>query len=186
MIDKLKKYFLWAKIGKGTKVSLKAEIKARGNIYLGSQVTIKPRARLYANNGYIHIGNGSYVDSNAFIATYGGTIRIGARCSFNPNTCIYGHGDLDIGDYVRVAAGTVIIPANHSFDSLEIPICDQPVVGKGIVIEDDVWIGANCVILDGVKIGKSSIIGAGSVVSKSVEPFSVVGGVPAKLIKKRK
>ena len=55
-----------------------------------------------------------------------------------------------------------------------------------IVIEDDVWIGARVIILKGVTIGKGSIIGAGSVVTKDVEPYSIVGGNPAKLIRKRK
>ena len=54
-----------------------------------------------------------------------------------------------------------------------------------IIVEDDVWIGSNCVILSGVKIGKGSIVGAGSVVTKDVEPYSIVGGSPAKLIKYR-
>jgi maltose O-acetyltransferase len=57
--------------------------------------------------------------------------------------------------------------------------------GKKVIIEDDVWIGRNAIIMPGIRIGKGSIIGAGSVVTKDVEPFSVVGGVPAKLIKKR-
>ncbi|MFM6647643.1 MAG: DapH/DapD/GlmU-related protein [Microcystis panniformis] len=56
---------------------------------------------------------------------------------------------------------------------------------QGIVIEDDVWIGCGCKILDGINIGKSSVIGAGSVLTKDVEPYSVVVGVPGKVIKKR-
>ena len=56
---------------------------------------------------------------------------------------------------------------------------------QGITIDDDVWIGANCTILDGINIGKGCVIAAGAVVNKSLLPFSVVGGVPAKLLKKR-
>ena len=55
----------------------------------------------------------------------------------------------------------------------------------GINIEDDVWIGGGCRILDGVTIGKGSIIAAGAVVNKSVEQYSIVGGVPALVLKKR-
>jgi len=58
--------------------------------------------------------------------------------------------------------------------------------GLNPVIEDDVWIGRNAVIMPNVKIGKGSIIGAGAVVTKNVKAYSVVGGVPAKLIRKRK
>ncbi len=55
-----------------------------------------------------------------------------------------------------------------------------------VEIGDDVWIGARSVILPGVKIGTGSIIAVGSVVTKDVEPFSIVAGVPAKLVNKRK
>ena len=56
---------------------------------------------------------------------------------------------------------------------------------KGIVIEDDVWIGSGCKILDGITIGKGSVIGAGTVCTKDVEPYSVIVGVPGKLLKRR-
>lgn len=56
---------------------------------------------------------------------------------------------------------------------------------KKVIIEDDVWIGARSVILPGIKIGTGSIIAVGSVVTKDVEPLSIVAGVPAKLVKKR-
>lgn len=54
-----------------------------------------------------------------------------------------------------------------------------------IIIDDDVWIGAGAIILTGVTIGKGSVIAAGSIVTKDVEPYTIVGGNPAKLIKKR-
>lgn len=54
-----------------------------------------------------------------------------------------------------------------------------------MIIEEDVWIGANVTILKGVTIGKSSIIAAGALVIKDVPPYSIVGGVPAKFIKKK-
>lgn len=62
---------------------------------------------------------------------------------------------------------------------------DQPVTRQEIVVEDDVWVGANAVIIGGVRIGSHSIVGAGAVVTRDVEPYSVVGGVPARLIRRR-
>ena len=61
----------------------------------------------------------------------------------------------------------------------------QPTMRKGVVIEDDVWLGTQSVILDGVTIGKGSIIAAGAIVNISVPPYSIVAGVPAKIIKSR-
>jgi acetyltransferase-like isoleucine patch superfamily enzyme len=119
------------------------------------------------------------------LITYGGDIDIGVNCSVNPYCVLYGLGGLKIGDNVRIAAHTVIVPANHTFDDPSIPICRQPETKKGIIIEDDVWIGAGCRILDGVRIGRGSVIGAGSVVTKSIPEMSVAVGVPARVIRRR-
>ncbi|MDL2305398.1 acyltransferase, partial [Bacteroides sp. OttesenSCG-928-D19] len=72
---------------------------------------------------------------------------------------------------------------NHNFEDVNIPIDEQGVDTLPVVIEDDVWIGANAVILPGVTVGKHSVIAAGSVVSRSVPPYSVCAGIPAKVIK---
>jgi len=133
----------------------------------------------------VKIGDYSWIAPFAFLMAYGGSIEIGAHCSVNSFCMLYGHGGLKIGDGVRIASGTVIIPSNHVFNDLDVPIHLQGLVNKGIIIDNDVWIGANCTILDGVRIGKGSVIAAGTVVNKDVEPYSIMGGVPARLIKQR-
>jgi acetyltransferase-like isoleucine patch superfamily enzyme len=87
---------------------------------------------------------------------------------------------------VRIATHVVIIPANHVFTNPDLPICRQGLTCKGVTIEDDVWIGCNVTVLDGAHIGRGSVIAAGSVVRGRVEPWSVMGGVPARVIKMRK
>jgi glycosyltransferase involved in cell wall biosynthesis/acetyltransferase-like isoleucine patch superfamily enzyme/predicted O-methyltransferase YrrM len=160
-------------------------LNKENNIHLGSQVSIRETAVLECRyGGKISVGRGTEILDNAMLLTYGGTIDIGENCSINPFTIIYGHGGTKIGNDVLIAAHTVIIPSNHNFLSLDIPIRLQGNSGQGITIEDDVWIGTGCKILDGVTIGRGSVVAAGAVVNKNVEPFSVVGGVPAKLIKK--
>jgi acetyltransferase-like isoleucine patch superfamily enzyme len=98
---------------------------------------------------------------------------------------LYGHGNLTIGDNVLIAGHCLIIPANHVFTDINIPISNQGETKKGIIIEDNVWIGSGCRILDGITIGTGAIIAAGAVVNKDVLPNTIVGGVPAKLIKNR-
>jgi len=117
---------------------------------------------------------------------WGGIIEIGDDCSVNPFAILYGSPKkLSIGNYVRIAAHTVIIPANHTYDDPARPIHLQGGMSRGITIEDDVWLGAGVTVLDGVRIGRGSVIGAGSVVTRDIEPYSVAVGVPARRIKRR-
>ncbi|MEB3381095.1 acyltransferase [Flavobacterium psychrophilum] len=135
--------------------------------------------------GKIEIGRDTEILYGVLILTYGGDIKIGDFCSINPYTVLYGHGNLTIGNNVLIAGHCLIIPANHKFDDILIPINSQGLIKKGIIIDDDVWIGAGCRILDGVHIGKGAVIAAGAVVTKNVPSFAVVGGVPARTIKLR-
>ncbi len=136
--------------------------------------------------GGIRIGSNTEILHGCYLATYGGQIEIGNNCSINPYTILYGHGKgLKIGDNVLIAGHCLIIPSNHIFNDKNTPINKQGETSKGIIIEDDVWIAAGCKVLDGVTIRKGTIVAAGSVVNKSTEPYSIVGGVPAKLIKYR-
>jgi acetyltransferase-like isoleucine patch superfamily enzyme len=136
--------------------------------------------------GEIIIGERCEIYRGALLLTYGGRIKIGDDCSVNPYSVLYGHGGLTIGNGVRIAAHTVIIPANHGFSDVSRPIYQQSSSKKGIVIEDDVWIGTGVRILDGVTIRTGAVIGAGAVVTKDVPPFTVNAGVPSRVIADRK
>ena len=94
-------------------------------------------------------------------------------------------GSVTIGDRVLVGYRTQILSANHEIPSGMERVFDAGHEFKPITIGDDVWIGANCVILPGISVGEGAIVGAGSVVTKDVAAFAVVGGVPAKIIKSR-
>lgn len=158
-----------------------------GDIFINPSCKISPLCSLEATNqGTISIKKNSSVAEYARLLTVGGFITIGQKCSINTMCIIYGHGGVRIGDYVRIAAQTIIISANHNYERLDIPICQQDESKQGICIGDDVWIGAGCKILDGVEIGRGCVIGAGSVVTKSISDYSVAVGVPAKVIKNRK
>jgi len=112
-------------------------------------------------------------------------IHIGNNVTVNRNTELAGHGGLFIGDYVMIGSNCNILTANHGSKDRIVPMMYQKIEPKKVVIEDNVWIGSNTTILPGVHIEKGSIIGAGAVVTKDVKKYSIVGGVPAKLIKKR-
>lgn len=135
--------------------------------------------------GSIAIGDNSYIGLFAVLKTYRGSIRIGSNTSINAFCFINGCGGILIGNDVRIAAHCSIISSNHIFNDSSRPIRMQGLTARGIIIEDDVWIGTGVRVLDGVTIGKGAVIAAGAVVARDVPPFSVVGGVPAKLIKMR-
>ncbi len=160
------------------------------NIEIGKNVYIFKGARLDARgpeNNKLSLGDGVAIERNAEIGFLDDThIEIGHGTFIGPNVCIGGPGDIKIGNRCLIAAHTGIISNNHKFSDLSIAIKDQGVTRKGITIEDDCWLGHGVTVLDGVTIGTGSVIGAGAVVTKSIPPFSVAVGTPARVIKSRK
>lgn len=134
------------------------------------------RAECLFNMSKVTVGNGTY--GNLYIRTYGAA---------NEKVCI--------GNFCSIADGVKFISGgDHPYDRISTfpfasyygDIRRNCSISKGIIlVEDDVWIGTNAIILSGVTIGRGAIIAAGAVVTSNVEPYSVVGGVPAKKIKMR-
>ena len=136
--------------------------------------------------GKIKIGKKCVICPWVCFREYGGFITIGDNCSINSFCHLSGNGGIIIGNNVRIATQCVIISANHNFDNTDVPIYLQGETKSKIVIEDDCWLGAGVKVLAGVTIGRGSVIGAGSVVNKDVPPYSVVVGVPGRVIKNRR
>ena len=174
-------------------ISRKAEIIGSANISIGAYTRIHDHAIIQCSGwgkpevlqGEIVIGDHCSIQPYAYLHSVGGRIEIGDYCSINPYSVLYGGGGLTIGNHVRIAAHAVIVPSNHKFDNVDVPIHLQGNSKLGILIEDDVWIGARVCILDGVKIAKGCVIGAGSIVTKSTEAYGVYVGIPARRIKDR-
>mgnify|MGYP002610713010 FL=1 len=97
------------------------------------------------------------------------------------------YGPVKIGKDVMIGPEVAIYTHNHKHDEIDIPMIKQGYTeNKPVYIEDNVWIGRRVLIMPGVCIGTGSIVAAGAVVTKNVEPYSIVGGNPAKIIKYRK
>ena len=148
--------------GKGSKIrsSVILNISPFNMFSLGEKSVIEYFTIIDNGVGYVNIGNSS---------------RIGLR-----NTLI---GPIQIGNQVILAQNVVLSGLNHNYEDIELPIRAQGVKTLPIIVEDECWIGANSIITAGVHIGKHSIVAGGSVVTKSVPPYSIVGGNPARLIK---
>ncbi len=133
------------------------------------------------------IGKGSNIHATV-ILRMSSRIEIGENCLINHNNVLQAgkvNARIKIGNYVHTGANVMMFAYNHAFDKLDVPIKEQGYNDASIVIEDDVWVGAGSIILAGVTIGKGSVIAAGSVVNKDVPPYSIAGGIPAKVLKIR-
>jgi acetyltransferase-like isoleucine patch superfamily enzyme len=122
---------------------------------------------------------GSYVQMTG-IRTSGRRVSIGNGTVINQKCLIYTSGGLVIGSNVSISAEVALITGTHDINDPEFPSDYRP-----IVIDDFAWIGTRAMILQGVTIGQGAVVMAGAVVTKDVEPFAVVGGVPAKPITER-
>lgn len=143
---------------------------SRQGVKIGYQTSIDRNLWLscggtYDGTGFFEIGDHSYIGCNAVMGAGGGGIKIG--------------NNVLIGQSVNIHS------ERHVFQDISVPIRMQGISYEGVIIEDDVWVGSKATILDGVIIGTGAIIGAGAVVTHSVPPYGIVGGVPAKIIRVR-
>jgi acetyltransferase-like isoleucine patch superfamily enzyme len=147
---------------------------------------ISKKAKITLKN-LVKIGEDAEIKDYVIIQTFSSSVTIGKSAIINYFTTIYAGSKIVIGDNVMIAPHCMIVSGNHDFIQTEKPMRFAGNLTKGpIIIEDDVWIGANSVITDGVLIGKGAVVAAGSVVTKNVQPYDIVGGVPAKVISNRK
>lgn len=116
----------------------------------------------------------------------GTNLSVGNDVDFAWGVLVTTKGGVKIGDRTLIGYNTQIFTANHVIPNNREQIFFSGHTYKSVIIEEDVWIGANCIILPGVKIGKGAVVAAGSVVTKNVTEFTIVGGNPAKVLKERK
>lgn len=115
----------------------------------------------------------------------GNGIRLGNRSGIGIDAEL--HGTITIGDDVMMGPRCTMLSRNHEIDDTSRPMNQQGFgEDRPIVIEDDVWFGANVTVTSGVRIGKGSVIAAGAVVTKDIPPYSVAGGVPARVLRSRR
>jgi acetyltransferase-like isoleucine patch superfamily enzyme len=167
-------------------------LRFASNIHLGQGVYLDQGTYLHACPGGIEIGDDTIVMHGAVLHVYNfrnlphAKITIGKNSLVGEYSVIRGQGGVEIGDRVYTSPFTQIIAVNHVFNDPDHPFIDQGITAEGIVIEDDVWLGAGAVITDGVRVGKGAVVAAGAVVTRDVAPHTVVGGVPARVIKEIK
>lgn len=130
---------------------------------------------------FMSIGSGAVLMSG-FSVRAPGLVRIGDRFFANGDVSLFGGGGIQIGNDVLMGPRVQVFSENHRYETRSVPINRQGWQRAQVRIGDDVWIGAGAIVLPGVTIGAGAIVAAGAVVTKDVTPYSIVGGVPAKLI----
>lgn len=134
--------------------------------YIADNVTLTPPLTGHTNHIYIYENVG--IGPNAHLSTPN------AKIVFKGNTAVAEHLTIHTGNHARVVGRFVS----------DITEKDKPQgYDHDVIIEKDVWIGSNVTILEGVTIGRGCTVAAGAVVTKSTPPYSIVGGVPAKVLK---
>ena len=148
---------------------------------LGQIVFTKGRPKVI-NRGELHIGHVTRIWSNVnqvrLAVGRGATLHIGDHCRLNGPTISVSNRVI-IGNDCRIAPHVIIMDSDFH------DVTDRQAEGKGgaIIIEDGAWVATRAMVLKGVTIGKKAVVAAGSVVTKDVPPYAVVGGVPAKVIR---
>lgn len=172
--------------GSSVKILHCHKIKAGKTLILHDNVNINALSKegiIFGDNVTIH--ENTIIECTGVMKELGVGIVVGNNVGISHSCFIQVRGKVEIGSNVIFGPGVYIFSENHNFDKLDTYINEQGTNRKGVKIGDGVWIGARSVILDGVSIGENSIIAAGSIVTKSIPPFVIWGGCPAKLIKTR-
>ena len=155
------------RLGPGASIDVGMQIVGPENISLGSKFSCARYCTLIADKG--------------------STLEIGDRASLNNNVHVNAgaEGRIVLGNDLLISPNVVLRASNHVTTALDRPMVQQGHTGGEIIIEDDVWLGSNVTVLAGAHIARGVVVAAGAVVNGPVEPYTIVGGVPARLIKKR-
>ena len=185
LFSKILRKIIWIlKIPRNIILSLRYGISPSKHVYFGKNVRI-------VNPQYVDMGGQVFIDDDVELCvnqTMPGVtpkLLIGNRVHFGKMNRIGCDNKIVIEDDVLFAPHVHISDRNHGFEDINTPISRQKVVSKGaVVIGAETWLGFGCQVMSGVKIGRHCVIAAGAIVVKDVPDYSVVGGNPAKILKK--
>ena len=155
---------------------------ATGFVFLGRRV------ELYARRGYGQLIMGRFVhvgDENR-LRCHEGVLTVGDKAVFGRDNTINCYLDVEIGPATIVADWIYVCDFDHVTDDINLPIKDQGIVKTPVRVGADVWIGTKASILRGTNVGQGSVIAAHAVVREDVPPYSIVGGIPARVLKNRR
>jgi acetyltransferase-like isoleucine patch superfamily enzyme len=164
-------------------------LRFASNIRLGRGVYLDEGVYLHATPQGIEIGANTYIMHHAELHVYNfrnlphAWIKIGSNCLISEFNVLRGQGGITIGNNVYTAPHVQMLAVDHVYSDPYRPIISQGITAEGIVVEDNAWIGAGAILLDGIVVGNGAVVAAGAVVTHDVPAHTLVGGVPARIIK---
>ena len=165
-------------------------LRFASHIRLGSGAYLDQAVYLHACPHGIDIGANTFVMHGSILHVYNfralpnAGIRIGRDSLIGEYNVLRGQGGIQIGERVYTSPMVQMLAVNHIFDDPTRPFVEQGITAQGIVVENDVWIGSGAILTVGVRVGKGAVVAAGAVVNQDVPPHTLVGGVPARVIRK--
>jgi acetyltransferase-like isoleucine patch superfamily enzyme len=188
------------KLIKPAHVKAKKALLSNGNLVIGKNSNLDNCRVFHAGTepGFVNIrvGDDCLLEGNIVLYTSKSRVTIGDRTFIGKDTTLYCYDEIEVGNDIMFSWGITVIDTNaHSLRSSERKndVVDwkrgaafkdwSKVLSKKITIADNAWIGFNSIVLKGTTVGKGAVVAAGSVVTKDVAPFTIVGGNPAVFIK---
>jgi acetyltransferase-like isoleucine patch superfamily enzyme len=172
-------------VGRGCFIEKDVRWQVPRRIRLGERVMIGEGCFLDAHSltGRITLGDDVWLSRGCYVLAHrDAEVQIDDRAYIGHRCLLYGTAGLRVGQDVLMANDVQLICGNHTFARRDLPIRAQPTEERPIAIEDDVWLGASVIVLGGVTVGRGSVVGAGAVVTRSLPPYSIARGVPAKIV----
>jgi acetyltransferase-like isoleucine patch superfamily enzyme len=173
-------------------VGHRVQILHARQLSLGRGVTLEDDVRIDALSrrgvrfgDNVSVAKFTIIEATGVIGNLGEGFEIGNNSNLGDYNFVGAAGGVRIGQNVLIGQRVSLHSEDHLFERTDLPIKEQGVRRRGIVVEDDCWLGAGVIVLDGVTIGRGSVVAAGSVIARDVAPYSVVAGVPAHLVRRR-
>lgn len=160
---------------------LHRSVICEGLVFLDRGVSVRARP----GYGRVIFGPWVHVGAGTALRAHSGTLRVGAKAIIARDVTVNCHLDVCIGVAALIADQVWIGDFDHCFDSTEVPIKDQGIATAPVIIGDDVWLGTRSTVLRGVRVGAGSVVGAHTVVTRDVDPATVVAGVPGRVLRRR-
>ncbi len=157
-------------------------IITEGFVFLGRRVQV------YARPGYgrLILGRWIHIGDENRLRCHEGTMRVGDKCVFGRDNTVNCYLDIEFGDATIVADWVYICDFDHVTEDVHVPIKDQGITKSPVRIGPDVWIGAKATVLRGTRIGRGSVVAAHAVVKGDVPAYSIIGGIPARVLRDRR